>query len=222
MLKETSIEASDLKKLMKELLAEIISEAEEPFLPDDEEDETENKIGLYECGDFFSIAGDFCYELDGLLSFQGYQLDSARAYHLLADLFEGGIYHGWFKEDAKWDELIEKLHERGDKMVGVDEPVQLPHIVFNPYALTNLIAALVRSWDPQPYYSNDNVQTMEELDIAGRLIQIRGFLVALSHKGILDRQWPWVLNLFEDMLKLIYVNRPVPGASGTIPGASHA
>jgi len=216
---DIAIDTDGLKQLIKTLLAEIISEAEEPFAPaqvstDYVETESADQVNLFASGDFFTRVGEFIYSLDEFLSYEDYELNTCSAYHLMGNLLIDAGESGNIIWDDKWDEIADQFHERAENYADTDKSVDVPYVEFKPSLLINLLSSAVATWTPMPIYSLDQPIQMVDLDIAGRLTKIRGFLNFLGHRGILNRNWAWHKTIMSDLEDLIDKYTP----TATIPG----
>jgi len=216
---DIAIDTDGLKQLIKTLLAEIISEAEEPFAPahistDYKETESGDQVNLFASGDFFTQVGEFIYSLDELLSYEDYELNTCSAYHIMGNLLTDAGESGYISWDEDWDEIADQFHERAEKYAGVHQPVDVPYVEFKPALLVNLLSSAIATWSPVAIFSVDAPPQMEELGIAGRLTKIRGFLNFLGHRGILNRNWAWHKTIMSDLEDLIDKYTP----TATIPG----
>jgi len=216
---EISIDVRDLKDLVKEALAEIISESEEPFLEFDEFDEEEpDDIGLLEAADVFLITTDLVGVLNRHLANYDYSLNTCYAYRVLAGVIEELVDVGFLDdEDGGWEAVISEFFERADEFIDADVPIDLPVIDAGPEKIVSIFDAMVR----YILAGDGEEDDITSLDVAGRIVRIKVLLVALRARGIIRREWPWVGKLIEDLNVLFRKYRPIQPPTGSIPGASY-
>lgn len=217
---EISIDVRDLKDLVKEALAEIISESEEPFLEFEEWDEEEpDEIGLLEAADVFMITTDLVGVLNRQLANYDYSLNTCHAYRVLGGVLEELVDIGFLDdEDGNWETVISEFFERADEFVNDDVEVDLPVINTTTEQIASLFDTIVR----YVLAGDGEEDDITALDVAGRIVRLKVLLVALRARGIIRREWPWVNKLIDDLGVLFRKYRPIQAPTGSIPGASYA
>lgn len=215
-IEELGVSKEEFKRIVKEAVAEVMSEAAEPF--EIELDEVPDPVGLLKVSNFTYDIGEFLGVLDSALSWHDYALNTFSAYYVIATVIEDAVERGWLTSED-WDEIIDRLHERADLFAGDDDPVPLGVIgddvrtwhVTGSLFLSNLLAVYRPSGNAVDVDRGDGI---DDLDIAMKIARIRYLVMFLRNYKVISREWEWVGKIIKDLEVLFRIYKPLQASPG--------
>ena len=196
-------EKEDLKETIRDLLREIIADAQDPaFQPVAEADPSGP-------GSFFTQASILVDEAQEKYSELGGVIDMRVGYLMLAFLVETAIELGVLDDDEQWSKVIELFETRANEFAGHGDAFRLEPIT-DPTKWVDILRTIVTSWKlGVEAYSPDGFSEYE------RVFVIRGLLISLRNQRVLKYdQW------LKDLLASLYTDWKLLGGGWptTIPG----
>ena len=204
----------ELKQIMGELLAELISEARDDVEPADP------VVVSFDTslGDVFAEASCVVALIEENLEFSNGVVNAAFAYSTMVDIITYGIDAGWIKEDKHWQEVIDRFEHRANELVGVGEEDKIDELVIPPWKLFSIADNIVWGWS-----SRSKRYARDEFTSAEIVQSIRAGLLSLRTAGYLKYDG-W----FRELISLLNDDWKILGGGfgsnlgGGIPGASYA
>ena len=204
----------ELKQIMGELLAELISEAQDDVEPSDPMVITFDTS----LGDVFTEAAAVVALIEENLEFSNGVVNTAFAYSTMVDIITYGIDAGWIEEDKHWQEVIDRFEHRANELVGVGDEDKVDELVIPPWKLFSIADNIVWGWS-----SRSKRYASDEFTAAEIVQSIRAGLLSLRTAGYLEYDG-W----FRELISLLGDDWKILGGGfgsdlgGGIPGASYA
>lgn len=174
----------ELKNRMRNLLLELIQEAQEPAEYDDADCDPAEFFGNVSV----MIADSWCKydELGGVIN-------ESIAYEMLAFFIENAIKMELIEDDEEWQGLIELFNGHAEECAGKGEDSDLP-LVTDPVKWISILNTVVFSWiNGAEKYAADGFTDYE------RVYLIREILIHLRNQRVLVYD-PWLKDLLADLL----------------------
>ncbi len=181
------MERAELKKLMSELLAELISDAQDPVLP------AEVDTGITSAATLMENIGSVIRAADDELEESNYVISSSSAYSLMASLLDMALTYEWLDDETQWQQIIGLFNSRAGELVGESDGLDIEDFDLPPEKATSIVDYILRNW---VRISGDYERHTFSVD--EKVFMIRSIIIGLRNSRYLSYD-PWLKTLLESL-----------------------
>ena len=196
----------ELKQLMRELLAELIVEAEEPVIEPGFPKDIDDKRGFMPVINHLAQINAFIYVADDVIEEHGYKISTGIAYEILEKLVDAMLDEDVHDQPEDWAKVSNAFGERADFWFSKGETIDFPIIGGDNFNWLTFISRLYRrmlSLD-KAYRRNYIRRDGKEYTVSEKVKLVIQFVLFFRDYFMVDKSWTWYKDLLADLDKLYY------------------